>query len=145
MCSKWRMHNSLLLSYSAAVPCYVLVTFKDPVSLALRLFIVSSKKISLFIDCLFQFEQIRGSMAATDGHLAVNDQIISVNGEDTRLSNSEVVGALLKVSFIDLRKPPRTNSRAIGRHSRSYLYFKFSKLPSYCYVKPKRLVYCFQV
>ncbi|KAA0199797.1 Multiple PDZ domain protein [Fasciolopsis buskii] len=41
---------------------------------------------------------IRGSMAATDGHLAVNDQIISVNGEDTRLSNSEVVGALLKAA-----------------------------------------------
>ncbi|THD25829.1 hypothetical protein D915_003082 [Fasciola hepatica] len=43
-------------------------------------------------------DMIRGSMAATDGHLAVNDQILSVNGEDTRLSNSEKVGALLKAA-----------------------------------------------
>ncbi|CAH8469256.1 unnamed protein product [Dicrocoelium dendriticum] len=39
---------------------------------------------------------IRGSLAATDGRLLVNDQILSVNNEDTSEYTSEAVGALIK-------------------------------------------------
>ncbi|KAF6771468.1 hypothetical protein AHF37_10112 [Paragonimus kellicotti] len=41
-------------------------------------------------------EVVRGSLAATDGRLLVNDQILNVNGEDTVSANSQVVGMLLK-------------------------------------------------
>ncbi|CAH8288581.1 unnamed protein product, partial [Heterobilharzia americana] len=41
---------------------------------------------------------IKGSLAATDGRLMPNDQILEVNGKNTSGLSSEVVGALLKAA-----------------------------------------------
>ncbi|XP_018644016.1 multiple pdz domain protein, putative [Schistosoma mansoni] len=43
-------------------------------------------------------EIIKGSIAATDGRLMANDQILEVNGKDTSTLTSEIVGALLKAA-----------------------------------------------
>ncbi|KAF8565561.1 hypothetical protein P879_11208, partial [Paragonimus westermani] len=41
---------------------------------------------------------VKGSLAATDGRLLVNDQILNVNGEDTVNASSQDVGMLLKIA-----------------------------------------------
>ncbi|VDO48867.1 unnamed protein product, partial [Schistosoma margrebowiei] len=43
-------------------------------------------------------EIIKGSIAANDGRLMANDQILEVNGKDTSTLTSEIVGALLKAA-----------------------------------------------
>lgn len=49
---------------------------------------------------MFISEVVRGGAAELDGRLMQGDQILSVNGEDTRHASQEAVAAILKVNPI---------------------------------------------
>ncbi|CAF87150.1 unnamed protein product, partial [Tetraodon nigroviridis] len=52
---------------------------------------------------VFISEVVRGGAAELDGRLMQGDQILSVDGEDTRHASQEAVAAMLKVSHAEVR------------------------------------------
>uniref|UniRef100_A0A3B3D5A3 PATJ crumbs cell polarity complex component n=1 Tax=Oryzias melastigma TaxID=30732 RepID=A0A3B3D5A3_ORYME len=54
---------------------------------------------------VFISEVVKGSAAELDGRLMQGDQILSVNGEDTRHASQEAAAAILKVSHVSRSSP----------------------------------------
>lgn len=48
---------------------------------------------------MFISDVVRGGAAELDGRLMQGDQILSVNGDDTRHASQEAVAAILKVTL----------------------------------------------
>ncbi|KAK4474457.1 hypothetical protein MN116_001611 [Schistosoma mekongi] len=68
-------------------------------------------------------EIIKGSVAATDGRLMPNDQILEVNGENTSTLSSETVGALLKAaSYKVVLKVGRLRNQIVIPNSAAFLF-----------------------
>ncbi|CAH8574628.1 unnamed protein product [Schistosoma turkestanicum] len=68
-------------------------------------------------------EIIKGSVAAADGRLMVNDQILEVNGEDTSTLSSEIVGALLKAApYKVVLKLGRLKNQIVIPNSAAFLF-----------------------